>query len=82
MSIQNVSSVELSFENSLHLLEEAIRKLEQGDLLLEEALNVFEESVRYSRECHQFLEKAEQRIEMILKNKKGEYESQDFVFTK
>jgi exonuclease VII small subunit len=28
--------------------------------------------VRWSRECHQFLEQAEQRIEIILKNEQGE----------
>ena len=63
-----------SFEDSLQQLNEAVRRLEGGDLALEEALQAFEEGVRHSRDCHCLLRKAEERIEMILKNEHGEYE--------
>ncbi|MEK9562746.1 MAG: exodeoxyribonuclease VII small subunit [Deltaproteobacteria bacterium] len=63
-----------SFEVSLQQLNEAVRRLESGDLALEEALQAFEEGIRHSRDCHQLLQRAEERIEMILKNEHGEYE--------
>lgn len=63
----------LSFESSLQQLQEAVRLLESGDLPLEQALQAFEEGIRHSRECHRLLERAEQRIDLILKNENGEY---------
>ena len=62
-----------TFETALEQLEEAVNQLETGSLTLEEALTSFENGIRWSRECHQFLEKAEKRIEVILKNEKGEH---------
>ena len=62
-----------TFESALKQLEEAVNQLEAGSLPLEDALNSFENGVRWSRECHQFLEKAEKRIEVILKNEQGEH---------
>ena len=62
-----------NFEDSLQQLNEAVRRLESGDLALEEALQAFEEGIRHSRDCHQLLQSAEERIEMILKNEHGEY---------
>jgi exodeoxyribonuclease VII small subunit len=63
-----------NFENSLQQLNEAVRRLESGDLALEEALQAFEEGIRHSRDCQRLLQRAEERIEMILKNEHGEYE--------
>ena len=63
-----------SFEDSLQQLNKAVRCLESGDLALEEALQTFEEGIRHSRDCHRLLKRAEERIEMILKNEHGEYE--------
>ena len=64
------------FEDSLQKLSEAVAKLESGDLPLEEALQTFEEGIRRSRECHHLLERAEQRIEIILQNEHGDFEAQ------
>ena len=63
-----------SFEDSLQQLNEAVRRLEGGDLALDEALQAFEEGIRHSRDCNRLLQRAEERIEMILKNEHGEYE--------
>lgn len=69
----------VTFETALERLETAVEKLEEGSLSLQEALTTFENGVRWSRECHRILQKAEERIEIILKNEKGEYETTDFV---
>ncbi len=69
---------ENTFEKALQKLERAVEKLDEGSLSLEEALTTFEDGVRWSRECHQFLEKAEERVGIILKNENGDYETKPF----
>ena len=44
----------------------------QGELTLEESLGLYEEGVKLSRHCHAKLEEAEGKIEMLLKDAKGE----------
>ena len=61
------------FEESLQKLEESVEQLEGGTLSLEESLSLFEDGIRLSRQCNRFLEEAEKRIEIILKNERGEY---------
>jgi exodeoxyribonuclease VII small subunit len=60
-----------TFESSLGELEKIVRKLEDGDLSLEESLKLFEDGVRLSRECQERLNSAERRIEILLKDEKG-----------
>ncbi len=60
-----------TFESSLGELEKIVRKLEDGDLSLEESLKLFEDGVRLSRECQERLSQAERRIEILLKDEKG-----------
>ncbi|MBF0236718.1 MAG: exodeoxyribonuclease VII small subunit [SAR324 cluster bacterium] len=68
----------ISFEASLQQLELIVTKLEEGSLDLEDSMNAFEEGIKLSRTCQQFLEKAEKRIEIIMKNEKGDYEQIEF----
>ena len=69
---------ENTFEEALQKLELAVEKLDEGSLSLEEAMSTFEDGVRWSRECHQFLEQAEERVDIILKNENGKYETKPF----
>ena len=71
-----------TFESALQKLEETVDKLEEGAIPLDEALTTFESGVRWSRECNKFLENAEQRIEIILKNEDGEFEQKEFELDK
>ncbi len=66
-----MSSKNQTFESSLGELEKIVRKLEDGDLSLEESLKLFEDGVRISRECQERLNKAERRIEILLKDENG-----------
>lgn len=61
-----------SFEAALKHLEEIVQKLEKGDLLLEDSLKLYEEGIQLSRFCHAKLEEAEGRIEQLLKDSRGE----------
>jgi exodeoxyribonuclease VII small subunit len=60
------------FEAALKQLEEIVQRLEKGELPLEESLKLYEEGIRLSRLCHQKLEEAEGRIEMLMKDARGE----------
>jgi exodeoxyribonuclease VII small subunit len=60
------------FEDALKRLEEIVTRLELGELALEESLALYEEGIALSRNCHAKLEEAEGRIEMLLKDAKGE----------
>jgi exodeoxyribonuclease VII small subunit len=63
---------EPTFELALAQLEQIVQKLERGELPLEESLRLYEEGIRLSRLCHGKLEEAEGRIEVLLKDARGE----------
>ena len=63
---------ETTFEDALTSLEKVVERLEKGELTLEESLTLYEEGIRLSRLCHGKLEEAEGKIEMLLKDGKGE----------
>jgi exodeoxyribonuclease VII small subunit len=63
---------EPTFEQALQQLEQIVQKLEKGELPLEESLQLYEDGIRLSRLCHGKLEEAEGRIELLLKDARGE----------
>jgi exodeoxyribonuclease VII small subunit len=66
------------FEAALQRLEEIVKTLEDGELALDNALDLFEEGVRLSRLCHGKLEKAERRVELLLKEGAGDFKRVQF----
>ena len=66
------------FETALETLEELVEAMEEGDLTLEESLKSFEQGIKLTRECQQALEKAEQKVQLLVKQG-DEPESEDFV---
>jgi exodeoxyribonuclease VII small subunit len=56
----------VSFEELVRGLEEAVRKLESGELPLDESLRVFEEGVRLARAGTSRLDEVERRVELLL----------------
>jgi exodeoxyribonuclease VII small subunit len=61
-----------AFEDALKQLEEIVQKLEKGDLALEESLALYERGITLARLCHAKLEEAEGKIEMLIKDARGE----------
>ena len=53
------------FEQAITELDQIVRTLEQGDLPLEQSLVLFERGVKLSRFCHDRLEDAEKRIQIL-----------------
>jgi len=65
---------EIKFEESLKKLEKIVEDLEKGELSLDEALKKYQEGIELSRLCNQRLESAKKKIDLLAKNKKGEFE--------
>jgi exodeoxyribonuclease VII small subunit len=63
---------EPSFEQALAALEDIVERLDKGEPTLEESLKLYEEAIRLSRLCHGKLEEAQGKIEMLLKDTRGE----------
>ncbi|WP_291494192.1 exodeoxyribonuclease VII small subunit [Desulfurella sp.] len=66
---------ELSFEQALKRLEEIAQKLEQENLNLEDALKYFEEGMELSKFCSLILQKAENKVKVIMKDSEIEMEN-------
>ena len=58
----------LTFEESMARLEEIVSLLGQGDAPLNQALSLFEEGARLTKECTAQLDKAEQKVNLLLAN--------------
>jgi len=65
-----------SFEDALEKLEQAVDKLEEGNLPLSDALLAFEEGLKASNICRSLLEDARQRVEVLVEKNGGEFELQ------
>ena len=60
-----------SYEEAMRALEFAVERLESGDLPLDEALSCFEQGVKSVQLCRQALDRAENRISLLLEEKDG-----------
>ncbi len=73
---------EQGFEKALAELEDIVDKLEKGGLALDESLALFEKGVKLARFLRGELGKAEKKIEILLKDEKGEVKEEPFEITK
>lgn len=69
---------DLSFEKALEELEGIVEKLEKGGLSLNQSLSLFERGVKLARYLREELGKAEKKIEILLKDEKGEVKAEPF----
>ena len=74
--------VEIKFEETLKKLEKIVEDLEKGNLSLDEALKKYQEGIELSRQCSQRLENAKKKMDVLVKNKKGEFELKPLDETK
>jgi exodeoxyribonuclease VII small subunit len=71
-------STTLTFEKALAELEQIVAKLEKGGISLNESLALFEKGVKMSRFLRAELDKAERKVEILLKDEKGNLKPEDF----
>ena len=56
-----------SFEINLERLDAIVHQLEDAELPLDKALQLYEEGMKLSAVCHEQLQEAEGRVEILLK---------------
>lgn len=66
------------FELSLKKLEDAVSRLESGELSLDDSLKVFEEGVKHASICSRKLNEAQKKVELLLKRKDGSFYKEEF----
>ena len=69
---------EIKFEEALKKLEKIVQELEAGDITLDEALKKYQAGVELARVLNQRLNTAKKKIDLLVKNKKGEFELEAF----
>ena len=69
----------MDFEKNLVRLEEIVGKMERGELSLDDSLKLFEEGVKLSKQCHQRLSEAENKVRILMGvDDKGQPITQEF----
>lgn len=69
-------ATEMSFEEAFARLEVVVRQLETGEAGLNETLCLFEEGVNLTRLCTEILDKAEARVQLLVKGENGPVEQE------
>ena len=69
----------MDFEKKIKRLEEIVTSMEGGEVSLELSLKLFEEGVTLTKECHQQLAAAEQKVKILLNiDNDGKILTEDF----
>ncbi len=61
----------VTFEEAMLSLDNAVSKLESGSLSLDESLATFEEAVKLIKVCNEKINSAEQKVKMLIENADG-----------
>ena len=69
---------DLNFEKALVDLEKIVEKLEQSGLGLNESLGLFEKGVHLAKYLRAEIEKAEKKVEILLKDEQGDIRREPF----
>lgn len=70
----------ISFEEAMGKLEDAVSRLESGSLSLDESIKLFEEAVALVRMCNEKLENAEQRVKILIEGADGAVSDAPFAY--
>lgn len=62
----------ITFEEALEKLTDAVNKLENGEIKLDEAFEMFESGIKYARICEEKLSAIEEKVAKIVKDGKIE----------
>ena len=57
-----------SFEESMERLSSIVAQLEKGECGLDQSLKLFEEGAKLAGQCEELLDKAEQKVNLLLAN--------------
>jgi len=68
----------LDFEHAYQELEGIVERMERGEQDLEESLADFERGVSLMKHCHLKLKDAEQKVELLVKDNGGLFNTEPF----
>ncbi len=71
-SEQKIDVEQLSFEESMTMLEDLVRKLEGGKLDLDKSLKIYEDAVALREHCKKILDESERKVQSIMETSGGE----------
>lgn len=69
---------EINFEDTMKELEEIVQVLEKGELNLDDSIKEFEKGMKLSKEASKYLEEAEKKITILVKDNNGELKEEEF----
>lgn len=69
---------DLNFEETMQQLETIVKELEEGKLNLDDSIKKFEQGIKLSNNASKYLEDAEKKITILIKDKEGNLEEEDF----
>lgn len=72
-------AVKKGFETAIKKLEDAVSKLESGELSLDQSLKVFSVGVEQADICRASLQHVELQVEQLLKQADGSLTTEDFI---
>ena len=61
----------LSFEQSMELLEQLVKKLESGKSDLDESLQIYEQAVALREHCRKILDESDRKVQSIMETASG-----------
>lgn len=70
----------VTFEEAMLALDNAVSKLESGTLSLDESLATFEEAVKLIKVCNEKINSAEQKVKMLIENADGSVSDAPFDY--
>ena len=68
-----------TFEQALKTLEDAVSRLERGQLPLDEALVCFEQGVGSAARCRELLREVETKVEVLIRDAGGALRTEPFA---
>lgn len=71
-------AIEKTFEGQMERLEEIVRLLEKGEAPLADSMKLFEEGTKLSAALGKLLDKAEQKVTVMMENEQGELREEPF----
>ncbi|GEM_PF-5523484 len=71
---------EKTLEELFRRLEEIVKNLESGSIPLQQALDEFEEGISIAKNISSLLEKAQKKVELLMKEKEDLIRSEPFKF--
>lgn len=71
-------AIEKTFEGQMERLEEIVRLLEKGEAPLADSMKLFEEGTKLSAALVRLLDKAEQKVTVMMENEQGELREEPF----